>query len=148
MYVDDVMITNTTPTLIISPTTGTDNQKLSIQGNGFGPGDSVTVKFDTPSYVLTTTTVSAAGTISTSGTVTYTASNGTHTITATTVHAGTTLTATASYTIPQPTLVINPASGSSGASVTFTCYYFNGGSIVASPQTVHSHNAHERLYVE
>jgi hypothetical protein len=123
------------PKISITPVNGTPGTQVTVTGSGFGPGLGVNVFWDTTTLTTTPATVTASSTGIISATFTSPPSaGGAHT-----VKAQDTLGNFATFTFTtKPKIVLTPASGGYGDSITITFSGFTAGSTVTSTQILSS----------
>jgi len=116
--------------ITLSPTSGSAGSTVTVNGAGFTPSTTITIKFDTsisattPSNIVT----NSSGAFSASVTIPSAATVGNHTISANDI-TGKTATATFKVLL-LGTITISPTSGSLGATITVTGSSFNPNSAI------------------
>lgn len=116
------------PQISLTPISGTVGTQITVSGSGFGPGLGVDIFWDASTTRITTTTASSSGTISGVQFISPTSAKGSHTVKAQDTAANS---ATASFSTT-PKIVLTPASGGYGDSITVTFTGFTASSTVTS----------------
>lgn len=117
------------PAITLSPTTGVAGTSASISGTGFAASDTVTADFGGSAVALSGGSTNSNGSFSGA---TYTVPNkapGSHTVSVTDGGANS---ASASFSIPTPSITLSPTSGNVGSTPTISGANFPAGSSVSA----------------